>query len=43
LDQAAIRDEKEHVEELRPESFVVNFLQKRAKKDDTASEDKTKK
>lgn len=32
LDQSATREEKLHVEELRPESFVMNFLQKKTKK-----------
>lgn len=42
LDQSAIRDEKIHVEELRPESFVMNFLQKKAKKEEENATDKFK-
>jgi len=42
LDQSAIRDEKIHVEELRPESFVMNFLQKKAKNEEENATDKFK-
>lgn len=33
LDQSAMREEKVHQEELRPESFVMNFLQRKGDDD----------